>query len=77
MHSSLVTEDVADFLKNKGWEIPFAVDTDDDQIWGITGGSTTLPQTIVLNTRGEVIYNQVGSVTPELLEALFNKALDE
>ena len=31
------------------------------------GGSTMLPQTVVLNPRGEVAYNRVGSVTYEAL----------
>ena len=30
--------------------------------------------TIVLNRRGEVVYNRVGSVTPEMLEALYKQA---
>ena len=49
-------------------------DDDDDTIFGIVNGSTTLPQTIVLNRKGEVTYNMVGSVTPEMLEALFREA---
>ena len=74
VHSSMITDDPAEYLANKGWTIPFAVDTDDDMIWGIVNGSSTLPQTIVLNRRGEVIYNQKGSVTPEMLSALYEQA---
>jgi len=33
-----------------------------------------MPQTVVLNRRGEVVYNKSDSVTPELLEALYNEA---
>ena len=40
----------------------------------IVAGTGTLPQTVVLNRRGEVIYNKSGSVTPELLEALYKQA---
>ena len=40
----------------------------------LTGGNGTMPQTVVLNRRGEVIYNKSGSVTPELLEALYKQA---
>ena len=40
----------------------------------IVGGTGTLPQTIVLNRKGEVIYNQIGSVTPEVLAALYEEA---
>ena len=75
VHSSLVTDDPAEYVKSKEWtDISFAVDTDDDLVFGIVNGSSTLPQTIVLNRSGEVIYNQKGSVTPEMLEALYEQA---
>ncbi len=74
IHSSTVTDDPEEYLADKGWTIPFAVDTDDDRLWKIVNGSSTLPQTIVLNRHGEVIYNQKGSVTPEMLAALYTQA---
>ena len=74
VHSSMVVDDPGEYLANKGWAMPFAVDTDDDMIWEIVNGSSTLPQTIVLNRRGEVIYNQKGSVTAEMLAALYEQA---
>jgi hypothetical protein len=74
VHSSIVTDDPAEFLKDKGWEIPFVVDTDDDQLWKIVNGSSTLPQTIVLDKDVIVVYNQKESVTPEMLEALYEQA---
>ena len=74
VHSSIVTDEPADYLSDKGYSIPFALDTDDDMIWQIVNGSSTLPQTIVLDRNGIVIYNQRGSVTPEVLEALYKKA---
>ena len=74
VHSSIVTDDPAEFLADKGWTIPFAVDTEDDMLWSIVDGSSTLPQTIVLDRNGVVIYNQKGSVTPEVLAALYEQA---
>ena len=74
VHSSMVTDDPAVFLSDKGWAIPFALDSDDDALWGIVNGSSTLPQTVVLDRSGEVIYNQKGSVTPEVLAALYDSA---
>ena len=74
VHSSIVTDDPAEYLASKDWAMPFAIDTDDDMLWDIVNGSTTLPQTIVLNRSGEVIYNQKGSVTPEMLAALYEQA---
>ena len=74
VHSSIVTDDPDAFLADKGWSIPFAVDTEDDRFWAVVGGSSTLPQTIVLDRNGIVIYNQKGSVTPEVLAALYAQA---
>ena len=47
---------------------------EDEVIWNIVGGTTAMPQTIVLNRKGEVVYNQRGSVTPEMLETLYVQA---
>ncbi len=69
-----VREDVKTFLKDKPWDIPVTVDDDENGIFEKTNGSTTLPQTIVLNRKGEVIYNEIRSVTPEILEMLYEKA---
>lgn len=73
VHSKLETTDPAAFIADKGFTMPFATDAD-DAVNGIVGGTGTLPQTIVLNRKGEVIYNQIGSVTPEALSALYDKA---
>ena len=78
VHSSLTGEqEPDDYVRAKGWDdwlLSFALDDDDDTIFEIVNGSTTLPQTIVLNRKGEVIYNMVGSVTPAMLESLFREA---
>ncbi len=74
VHASLITDDPAQFVTDKGWNFPFAVDEEDDRLWHIVNGSSTLPQTIVLDRNGIVIYNQEGSVTPEMLAALYAKA---
>ena len=73
VHSYFVTKDPVAFLSGKDYDIPFAHDADNSVI-GLVGGNGTLPQTVVLNRRGEVVYNKVGSVTPELLEALYKEA---
>jgi polyferredoxin/peroxiredoxin len=74
VHSSIVTDDPAAFISDKGWSISFAADTDDDAFWEIVNGSSTLPQTIVLDRNGTIIYNQKGSVTSEVLAALYEQA---
>ena len=50
------------------------MDSEDERLFQIVHGSAALPQTIVLNRSGEVVYNQVGSVTLEVLEALYDAA---
>ncbi|MBR4539431.1 MAG: redoxin family protein [Clostridia bacterium] len=70
VHPSLVTDDPEEYLADRGYSMPFATDAE-DQVARIVGSSGVLPQTIVLNRRGEVIYNQVGSVTEEMLAALY------
>ena len=77
VHSSVVTDDPAAFLDGRGYDIFFATDTEDDYLWRIVNGSSTLPQTIVLDREGTVIYNRQGSVTPEMLEELYAQASEE
>ena len=74
VHSSVVTDDPAAFLEGRDLRLRFAVDTADDLVWNLVNGSSALPQTIVLSRSGEVIYNEKGSVTPEMLAALYLKA---
>ena len=74
IHSSFITDDPREYLASKGFVLPFTADTEDETLFNIVHGSATLPQTIVLNRKGEVVYNQVGSVTPEVLAALYEKA---
>ncbi len=75
VHSSLVTDDVNAYLAQQDWNLQFAVDTADSLVWDTVGGGSAIPQTIVLDPHGVVIYNQRGSVTPELLEELYQQAV--
>lgn len=77
IHANLTTEDVGSFVEEHGFKLHFAVDDEDETLFGIVNGSSALPQTIVLNRKGEVIYNRVGSVSPELLEQLYEQASSE
>ena len=78
LHSDIVDDDPQAYLDEHGkdWVMPFAVENDDEAIWDIVGGTTAMPQTIVLNRKGEVVYNQRGSVTPEMLETLYAQAAE-
>lgn len=74
IHSNLVTDDVPAFIAQTGLSIPFALDQDGSVITSL-GGSTMLPMTVVVNAQGRIVYNQVGSVTYELLESLIQPLL--
>ena len=73
IHSDLITDDPAAYLAGFDYQIPFAVD-ETGQVIASLGGSTMLPQTVVLDAYGVVTYNKVGSVTYEALEELFQAA---
>ena len=76
IHSDLITDDVAAFLADHDYRLDFAVD-ESGEIISALGGSTMLPQTIVLDRYGVVTYNKVGSVTYELLDALVASAMTD
>ena len=73
IHSDLITDDVEAYLAGFDYGMAFAVDESGDVISSV-GGTTMLPQTIVLNGDGVVTYNKVGSVTYEMLEELLSEA---
>ena len=74
VHPSMILDDPESYLDGRGYGMFFATDTDENSLWNTVGGSDTLPQTIVLDRTGRVVYNAVGSVTPEQLEALWREA---
>jgi thiol-disulfide isomerase/thioredoxin len=68
-------QQVSDFLADKGWDqIKFALDGKDQPLFAVVNGSSKLPQTIVLNPKGEVVFNERRSVTYEMLEQLLTRA---
>ena len=69
IHSDLVTDDVQGYLDNFDYQMPFALDETGEVIKSF-GGSTMLPQTIIINENGVITYNATGSVTLEKLESL-------
>ena len=74
IHPSMIVTDPEEYLESFSLAMPCATDGEGDPVKEIIGGTTTLPQTVVLNRKGEVIYNSVSSVTPEELESLYQKA---
>lgn len=73
LHSDLVTDDVEKYLSGFDYQLPFALDETGGIIRSF-GGSTMLPQTIVIDRNGIITYNAVGSVTLEKLQALVAEA---
>ena len=75
VHASDPLEDVPSFMERKGMTLPCVVDSLDDYLFSLSGASpSVLPHTVVLNRKGEIIYNQTGSMTEALLLDLFEKA---
>ena len=76
VHSGLVTEDdIPGYIAQRDWDgITFAVDTEDGAVYSCVGGDALLPRTIILNARGEVTFNEAGSMSHEKLEALVQAA---
>lgn len=68
VHSDLITDDVDAYLADYDYTIHFA--QDNSGVVPAYGGSAMLPQTIILDKDGVIIYNAVGSVTYEFLESL-------
>ena len=73
VHSQLVTDDVEDYLSGYTYSMPFALDETGSVIASF-GGSTMLPQTVIIDKGGVIRYNSVGSLTYEKLEGLITEA---
>ncbi len=71
----MIEEDVRAFVEaHADLNLAFAMGAGAKEAYAAAGGSTVLPQTVVLNARGEVIWNQKGRMTREKLEELILKA---
>lgn len=73
VHANLVTDDVEAYLAGLGYALPCALD-ETGAVLASYGGSTLLPQTVVIGPDGTVAYNAVGSVSYEKLESLVARA---
>ncbi len=72
LHSNLVTDDVEKYLSGFDYALPFALDADGEVIASF-GGSAMLPQTVIVDEKGVIVYNAVGSMTREMLESLLGE----
>ena len=63
------------FLEDKGWDhLDFALDSNEKGLFDLLGATDAMPQTIVLNKRGEIIYYAQTPLTLRHLEALTDQA---
>ena len=63
------------FLEDKGWDhLDFALDSEEKGLFDLLGATDAMPQTIVLNKRGEIIYYAQTPLTLRHLEALADQA---
>ena len=75
IHHRAGAKKAPDFLSDKGWDhLDFALDSKEKGIYTLLDASDALPQTIVLNKDGVIIYNVQAPLTYEQLEALLKKA---
>ena len=76
-HEMEVHPTAEEYIREKGWsdwQIRFGKDDASLGLNALIGGDSALPRTVVLNRRGEVIYNEQHSLTPEMLARLLEKA---
>lgn len=69
LHASLLTEDWLAYLNDYDYTIPFALDADGSILTSL-GGSMMLPQTVVIDRNGVIVYNKTGSLDYPTLEAI-------
>ena len=73
LHSELVTDDVEGYLSAYDYVLPFGLD-ENGAIIASFGGSTVLPQTVVIDPHGVITYNSTSSMTYDKLAELVQKA---
>lgn len=76
VHSALITDAPEDFIAESGYSFRFALDEEDAVIPSL-GGSTMLPQTVILSADGTVVFNETRSMTYEKLLSVILPLLGE
>ena len=76
IHHRVGAKKAEDFLADKGWDhLDFALDSKEKGIYTLLEASDALPQTIVLDQDGRVIYNAQTPLTLEQLKELVKQGL--
>ena len=74
IHSAPVTTDVNKWLSDYSYEIKFASD-EEGEISKMLASSDVLPQTLIIDQEGNVVYKKTGSLTYEELADAVSGAL--
>ncbi|MBP3876436.1 MAG: redoxin family protein [Lachnospiraceae bacterium] len=76
VHNSIeASPKMLDYIADKGWDhLKFTLEKPERPVMTILNASDVMPQTVVLNKKGEVIYNERKSMTLDMLESLYKKA---
>ena len=76
VHNSIeASPKMLDYIADKGWDhLKFTLEKPERPVMTILNASDVMPQTVVLNKKGEVIYNERQSMTLDMLESLYKKA---
>ena len=65
------------FLEDKGWDhLDFALDSKEKGLLPLLNAADAMPQTIILDRQGVVVYNAQAPLTYEKLEVLYRQALE-
>lgn len=74
LHTLPVVQDVPEWLARYGYDIPFALD-ETGSVLASYGGSAMLPQTVIIDRDGVIVYNQPGAMDYETLVTLVTPLL--
>ena len=77
IHNRAGAKKAKDFLADKGWDhLDFALDSKEKGLLPLLNAADAMPQTIILDRQGVVVYNAQAPLTYEKLEVLYKQALE-
>ena len=78
IHNRAGAKKAGAFLADRDWtHLDFALDSREKGLLPLLNAADAIPQTIILNRRGEVTYNAQASLTLEKLEILYQQAFED
>ena len=78
IHNRAGAKKAGAFLADRDWtHLDFALDSREKGLLPLLNAADAMPQTIILNRRGEVTYNAQASLTLDKLEILYQQAFED